>query len=113
MSITFNRIGDVQLAQNNAAAALESFRKGLAAIQQAADADPGNTGWQRDIAVSYGKLSAALNTLGETEAALAALRQAQAIIERMASRFPDNGNWKRDLDWIAARMTEIAAATKK
>jgi tetratricopeptide (TPR) repeat protein len=113
MSITFNRIGDVQLAQNNAAAALESFRKGLAAMQQAADADPGNTGWQRDIAVSYGKLSAALKTLGETEAALAALRQAQAIIERMASRFPDNGNWKRDLDWIAARMTEIAAATKK
>jgi hypothetical protein len=37
MPITFSKIGHLQPAQNNAAAALESLREGLAAIEQAAN----------------------------------------------------------------------------
>jgi hypothetical protein len=44
---------------------------------------------------------------------LDALRRAQVIIERLVNLFPDNAGWKRDLDWIAARMAEITAATPK
>ncbi len=88
-----------------------SFRKGLVAIEQAANIDPNNAGLQRDVAVSYGKIAAALRKIGQNEQALDALRHAQAIIERMAKLFPDNAGWKRDLAWIAARMAEITPAT--
>ena len=80
----------MQLAQGDAAAALESYRKALAIIQRAADVDPSNATWQRDVAISYGKLAAALGKAGETEQALDALRRGKAVVERMAELFPDN-----------------------
>jgi tetratricopeptide (TPR) repeat protein len=126
LSITLNKMGDVQLALNDVAApgtfqlaesgaatALESFRKGLAAIEQAAEIDPNNAAVQRDISVSYGRIAAALRKSGQNEQALDALRRAQAIIERMAGLYPDNPVWKRDLAWIAARMAEITSAARQ
>jgi len=101
----------VQLAEGDPTAALDSFRKGLAAIERAANIDPNNAGWQRDVAISYGKLAAALKQTGDNEQALDALRRGQAIIERMANLFPDNATWKQDLAWIAARIAEIAPTT--
>jgi hypothetical protein len=83
----------------------------LVAIERAANIDPNNAGLQRDVAISYGKIAAALRKTGQNEQALDALRRAQAIIERMAKLFPDNAAWKRDLAWIAARMAEITPAT--
>jgi hypothetical protein len=94
MPITFSKIDHLQPAQNNAAAALESLGEGLAAIEQAADGAPGHPGWRRDVAISYGKPSATLRPLGETETASDALRHAQAIIEPMASLFSGQRQWK-------------------
>src|SRR5260370_13319202 len=101
------------MAEICAAGALYVMRKGLGAIEQAAEIDPNNAGLQRDVAISYGKLAAALRMAGETEAALDALRRAQAIVERMIKLFPDNAGWKRDLPWIPAPMAETTPATPK
>ena len=87
-----------------------SYRKALAIIQRAADVDPSNATWQRDVAISYGKLAAALGKAGETEQALDALRRGKAVVERMAELFPDNAGWKRDVDWFQARIAELMPA---
>ncbi|GLI37946.1 hypothetical protein KI811_05985 [Geobacter hydrogenophilus] len=48
-------------AQGDLPAALTSFRASLAIRERLAKADPGNAGWQRDLIVSYVKLSEATN----------------------------------------------------
>ena len=53
LSVSYERVGDVLVAQGNLPEALKSFRDGLAIADRLAKADPGNAGWQRDLSVSY------------------------------------------------------------
>jgi hypothetical protein len=57
LSVSYNKIGGVLVAQGNLPDALKSFRDGLAIRDRLAQADPGNTGWQRDLIISYVKLA--------------------------------------------------------
>ena len=51
LSVSYNRIGDVQVAQGDLAGALTSYRDSLAIAERLAKSDPGNAGWQRDLSV--------------------------------------------------------------
>ena len=53
LSVSYNKVGDVQSAQGNLAGALKSYRDSLAIFQKFAKQDPGNAGWQADLAFSY------------------------------------------------------------
>ena len=46
LSVSHNKIGDVQQAQGDLAAALASYQASLAIAERLAKADPGNAGWQ-------------------------------------------------------------------
>jgi hypothetical protein len=59
LSVSYDRVGDVLVAQGNLPEALKSFRDGLAIRDRLAKADPGNAGWQRDLIVSCVKLAEA------------------------------------------------------
>ena len=52
LSVSHNKIGDVQVAQGDLAGALTSYRASLAIRDRLAKADPGNAGWQRDLSRS-------------------------------------------------------------
>jgi hypothetical protein len=56
--VSQEKIGDVQQAQGDLAAALTSYRASLAIRGRLAQADPGNAGWQRDLSVSQEKIGA-------------------------------------------------------
>ena len=56
LSVSHNKIGDVQMAQGDLAGALTSYRASLAIRERLAKADPGNAGWQRDLSVSHDKI---------------------------------------------------------
>ena len=56
LSVSYNKIGDVLVAQGNLPEAMRTFRDGLTIGERLAKADPGNAGWQRDLAVSYNKI---------------------------------------------------------
>ena len=47
----------MQVAQDDLAAAVTSYRASHAIAQRLATTDPGNAEWQRDLIVSYVKLS--------------------------------------------------------
>ena len=52
LSVSYDKVGDVLVAQGNLPEALKSYRDGLAIGERLAKADPGNAGWQRDLSVS-------------------------------------------------------------
>jgi hypothetical protein len=55
--VCYNKVGDVLRDQGNLAAALKSYRDGLAIGDRLAKADANNAEWQRDLIVSYMKMS--------------------------------------------------------
>lgn len=78
-SVAFSEIGDVLVAQGDLPGALAAYRKGLAIRETLAARDPGNTGWQRDLIVSYVKLS---EVTGDRSYATKALTIAQTMQQR-------------------------------
>ena len=107
LSVSYNNIGDVQVAQGDLAGALKSYGDSLAIRDRLARSDPGNAGWQRDLSVSYSKLASAFRKAGENAKALDALRQGRAIMVRMTGLSPDNAVWKRDLTWFDGQIAEL------
>ena len=57
LSMSYDTIGDVLVAQGNLPEALQSFRAGLDIRERLAKSEPDNAGWQRDLIVSYRKLA--------------------------------------------------------
>jgi tetratricopeptide (TPR) repeat protein len=105
LSVSYDRVGDVLVAQGNLPEALKSYRDGLAIADRLAKADPGNAGWQRDLSVSYAKLADVSKRSGETATALDMLQQGRAIIVRLTTLSPDNAVWKRDLARFDRQIT--------
>jgi predicted negative regulator of RcsB-dependent stress response len=85
LSVSFNKIGEVQAAQGDLAAALTSYQASLAIRERLSAADPGNAGWQRDLSVSHERI-------GEVQAAQGDL--AAALTSYQASLISDSG-WPR------------------
>ncbi len=99
LSVSFDRLGDVLVAQGNLPEALRAFPDGLAIRERLARSDPDNAGWQRDVAVSHGKLGIAYGA-GDTERARTHLAEGRAIIAELVEKFPDWAEWRRDLAWF-------------
>ena len=97
LSVSHNRIGDVQSAQGDLGAALSSFLASLAIRERLAAADPGNAGWQRDLSVSHERIGDVQSAQGDLGAALSRFRASLAIAERLAVADPGNAGWQRDL----------------
>ena len=48
LSLSLNKVGDVQMAQGDLKEALKSYQDGLAIRDRLAKSDPNNAEWQRD-----------------------------------------------------------------
>ena len=70
----------MQQAQGDLPAALTSYRASHDIFERLAAADPGNAGWQRDLALSIGRIALIRNTQGAHENALEAFGQGRDII---------------------------------
>ena len=79
LSVSYDKVGDVLVAQGNLAEALKSYRDGLAIAERLAKADPGNAGWQRDLSVSYDKVGDVLVAQGNLAEALKSYHDSLAI----------------------------------
>jgi tetratricopeptide (TPR) repeat protein len=97
VSVSYERIGDVQVAQGDLTAALNSYQDSLGIRERLAASDPGNAGWQRDVSVSYNKIGDVQVAQGDLTAALKSYSDSLAIAERLAQSDPGNADWQRDL----------------
>ena len=99
----------MQVAQGNLPAALTSYQASLAIRERLAKADPGNAGWQRDLALSYGRVATVEAQQGARDDALEALRARTGNHSRLSQQSPDNATLPNDLAWFDE---QIAAQAK-
>ena len=97
VSVSYEQVGDVQVAQGDLVGALKSYRDSLAIGERLAQSDPGNAGWQRHLSVSYQKVGDVQAAQGDLAAALKSYRDELAIAERLAQSDPGNAGGQRDL----------------
>jgi hypothetical protein len=97
-------------AQGNLAAALESFKAAHAIRERLAAADPGNAGWQRDLAVSYGRVAMVETGQGARDKALSGYRSGRDILARLKAQSPDDAQLPKDLAWFESQITALSAS---
>jgi hypothetical protein len=85
LSVSYNKIGDVLVAQGNLPEALTSYQDSSAIFDRLAKSDPGNAGWQRDLSVSYNRVGDVLVAQGDCPR----LRNRFAMGLRLPSGWPN------------------------
>jgi tetratricopeptide (TPR) repeat protein len=110
LSVSHNRIGEVQRAQGDLVGALKSYRDGLAITDRLAKSDPGNAGWQRELYASHTFVGVAQFNHGDLAGALKSYRDGFAIIDRLAKSDPGNTEWQRDLSVSYDRIGDVQVA---
>ena len=85
------------MAAGNLDAAREAHEKSLAIAKRLAEADPSNSGWQRDLSVSYMKIGDAMAKQTQRAEALEFLQKGLAISEWLEKLDPSNAIWRGDL----------------
>jgi tetratricopeptide (TPR) repeat protein len=82
----------------------------LAIMERLAAADPGNAGWQRDLAASHEKIGDVLRAQGNLPAALDRHKAVLAIMERLAAADPGNAGWQHDLSVSHSKIGKVLQA---
>src|SRR5439155_879971 len=106
LSVSYERLGNVQVALDDGAGALDSYRKSLAIREKLVASHPGNAGWQRDLTVIYDKIGDVQVVLGDGAGALASYRESLAIVEKLAASYPSNAQFQRDLAVSYVKIAE-------
>ena len=105
--LRLNEFGDTYRDQGNLPAALDAFKASLAIRDRLAKADPGNAGWQRDLALSYGRVASLQAKQGARDEARAGYQRAKDIILKLKAQSPDNATLPKDLAFYEARLAEL------
>jgi tetratricopeptide (TPR) repeat protein len=110
LSVAYDEIGDVLLAQGKLTEALRAYRDGLAVREQLANADPTKAAGQRDLSVSYNKVGDLQMAEGNMGEALKSYNEELAIGAQLAKADPTNTAWQRDLSVSFDRIGKLLAA---
>ena len=76
----------------------------MAIAETLAKADPTNTEWQRDVAMSHGKIGLVHQQRGERDEARRAFEAGRAIMAKLVKLDPSNAGWKRDLALFESQL---------
>jgi tetratricopeptide (TPR) repeat protein len=106
LSISYDRVGDVQNAQGDLAGALKSYRDSLAIREKLSKQDPGNAGWQSDLAWTYWQTGAVLEKVqpGSKEEGLAMVQKGHDILRQLKER---TGLTVEQQKWLDESETDL------
>jgi len=79
--VSYNKIGDVLVAQGNLPEALKYHHDGLAIADRLAKSDPGNASWQNDLSASYERVGDVLVAQGNLPEAMKYYRDELVITD--------------------------------
>ena len=114
LSVSYDKIGDVQSARGNLDGRAQGLRRtSLAIREKLAAQDPSNTGWQRDLSVSFNKIGDVQSARGNLDAALKAYRDSLAIAREAGRAGPEQRRWQRDLSGSSKRIRQFAAGASR
>jgi tetratricopeptide (TPR) repeat protein len=115
LSVSYEKLGDVQQAMGDLDGALKSFSDDLAIAAALSDSDPGNAQMRWDLSISYEKLGDLQQARNDLNGALNSYREALAIREKVSASDPGNAGWQRDLavslERVGATLTRQGDAT--
>jgi tetratricopeptide (TPR) repeat protein len=95
--VAHDRIGNVFSAQDNYAAALQSYRDSSAILDRLARGDPGNAVWRGYLSICDFKIGYALQAQGHLAEALQSYRESLTIRRRLAEADQTNTDWQAGL----------------
>ena len=83
-------------------------RQGLVIVEELAAAEPANTGFQRELSVSYDQLADLALSAGRVGEAERLYRQGLVIAEELAAAEPANTGFRRDLSVSYDQLAGLA-----
>ena len=92
--------------------ALEAYQQSLKIQQTLAEQDKTNSGWQRDLSVSYNKVGDVLVAQGKLQEALDAYQQKLTIDKKLASQDPTNAVWQNSAAWCRYCVAKVLIRIK-
>jgi tetratricopeptide (TPR) repeat protein len=110
LSVSYERVGDVQRAQGDLKAALRSYADSRAIFERLAKSDPGDSRWQRGLSISYERVGDVQRAQGDLNAALQSYVDSRAIGERLVKSDPGNARWQRGLSVSYEKIGDLQAA---
>ena len=114
LSVSFNKIGDVQRARGDLEGALKAYQDSLAIREKLAAQDAGNADWQRDLIVSNVKLAEVAGSQeGQTSKTARHYRAALeiAVALRDSGRLAPVDAWL--VDELEARLARVSQAAAR
>jgi tetratricopeptide (TPR) repeat protein len=96
LSVSYDRLGEVQLQSGQVTEALGSYQQGLEIRQKLAAADPSDAHAQRDLSVSYEKLGDVQLQSGQVTEALKSFNLKFEISKKLAAADPSDAVAQRD-----------------
>ena len=97
------------MAQGNLDEALKAHRDSLAIRERLAAADPSNTEWQRDLAISHYNLALDYEGQDRITDALHELILGRDIMAALVAIAPGNAQWKRELVQLEHDIARLQA----
>ena len=97
LSIRYDKVGRVQVAQGSLTAALQSYLRCLAIQEDLTKLNPNNTLWQSDLALTYGQLGKVQFAQANLTDALQSYSAEIAIMERLTKTNPNDTGWQFNL----------------
>jgi tetratricopeptide (TPR) repeat protein len=113
VSVSYNKVGEVQVAQGDLKAAVKSYTEALTIRERLAKSNPGNADWQRDLWFSYAIVADAYRKSNEIAKARDALAAGRAVIGKLVEHYPDQARWQQDLAWFDAQIAELGKTPSK
>ncbi|WNM61708.1 DUF4062 domain-containing protein [Candidatus Nitrospira neomarina] len=90
LSVSFNKLGNVAVAQGQLEEAARDYTEGLTVRKTLAASDPSNTEWQRDLSVSFNKLGDVAVAQGQLEEAARDYTEGLTVRKTLAASDPSN-----------------------
>ncbi|MBV8107835.1 MAG: DUF4062 domain-containing protein, partial [Hyphomicrobiales bacterium] len=110
LSASYNRIGNVQVAQGDLAGALKSYSDGLAIIDRQVKSDPNNAARRRDLYAFHTFVGNVQVEQGDLAGALKSYNDGLAIIDRLTKSDPENAGWQRQLSVSYLKIGDVQVA---
>jgi len=107
LSISYERLGNVQLQSGQVTEALGSYQKDLAISQKLASADPSDAQAQRDLSISYNMLGDVQLQSGQVTEARGSYQKGLAISQKLAAADPSDAQAQRDLSVSYEKLGDV------
>ena len=112
LSVSYNKIGDVQSAQGDLPSALSSYSKGLEIREKLAARDPANRQWKTDLVLSLWRVASVLEQQGAPQKREAGLNYQRAL-ELLRALAVENRLTAEQKTWISQLEARLKAITEE